>query len=292
MTPTVSVLVTVYNREAYLQETLKSILASTFDNFEVLVVDDCSTDQSVRIAQQIQNTDPRVQVILNEQNLGDYGNRMKAASLAKGKYLKYVDSDDLIYPHSLQLMVDAMERHADAAIGLAHSLPEDDSPYPWLLEPAVAYQKQFLDRGCMSCGPTGAIIRHSAFQACGGFHKQWGVLSDRELWLRMAATWPIVLLPPGLVWWRRHEGQEFTSGDAAAVYLERGYQLEVEALNSTNCPLADADLTKAQKKVAKCYARRLLSMATRQRSPLKACRLFRKSNLKIMDLVQGIRPYR
>ena len=96
--PRVSVLVTVYNREAFLRATLQSILESSFGDFEVLVVDDCSTDSSLKIAHEIAQTDSRIKVCANEKNLGDYGNRMHVAALACGTYLKYVDSDDLIDP--------------------------------------------------------------------------------------------------------------------------------------------------------------------------------------------------
>ena len=109
--PCVSLLVTVFNRAGFLEQTLQSILASDFRNFEVVVVDDCSTDQSLKIAESIAREDSRIRLIQNEQNLGDYGNRAKAASLARGTYLKYVDSDDLIYPPTLQVMVDAMEKN-------------------------------------------------------------------------------------------------------------------------------------------------------------------------------------
>ena len=80
--PRVSVLVTVYNREAYLAQTLRSILASSFRDFEVIVVDDCARDQSAAIAENIAAEDQRVRVVHDQTNLGDYGNRMKAASLA------------------------------------------------------------------------------------------------------------------------------------------------------------------------------------------------------------------
>ena len=84
MNPTISVLVTVYNREAYLAETLRSILNSTFQDFEIVVVDDCSSDRSVDIARQFASKDNRIVVHVNKKNLGDYHNRNKAASLAKG----------------------------------------------------------------------------------------------------------------------------------------------------------------------------------------------------------------
>jgi glycosyltransferase involved in cell wall biosynthesis len=265
-------------------------LASSFGDFEVIVVDDQSTDRSAEIASGIADSDDRVRFELNPQNLGDYGNRMKAAALARGKFLKYVDSDDLIYPHSLQIMVDCMEKYSDAALGLAHSLPEDDSPYPWCLSPAEAYRKHFLGRGCMSCGPTGAIIRRDALESVGGFRQQWGVLSDTDLWYRLAAEYPIVLLPPGLVWWRRHDDQQFTKDNADEVYLRRGYELDVAALRD-HCPLSDAERQRAIDRKKHTYARRILALGIRRMKPAVAWKLFHGSDLTLLDLARGLSPH-
>lgn len=291
ITPQVSILVTVYNREAYLAQTLRSVLASAFRDFEIIVVDDCSSDKSVVIAESIATEDCRVRVICNETNLGDYGNRMKAASLACGKYLKYVDSDDLIYPHTLNVMVDAMERNTSIALALSHSLPEEEEPYPWILASTESFRKHFLGRGCFSCGPTGAIIRRSAFEEVGGFQKEWRVLSDIDLWLRLGSRWPVALLPPGLVWWRRHQGQEFSSNDASLTYLERGYELSTTALQESSCPLQMDERNAAVARVRQNHARRLIGLATKARRPLKAWQFFRTSGLSLRELIQGLRSY-
>src|SRR5205814_9393285 len=96
--PLISVLTTAYNREKYIAEAIESVLASTFKDFEMIIVDDCSKDHTVEIARRY-SSDPRVQVHVNEKNLGDYPNRNCASSFACGIYLKYLDSDDVIYSH-------------------------------------------------------------------------------------------------------------------------------------------------------------------------------------------------
>lgn len=289
--PLVSVLVTIYNREKYLRECVDSILASTWDNFEVILVDDRSTDGSLAIAEELAAGDERIRVSRNDKNLGDYPNRMRAAELAHGRYIKYVDSDDLIYQHGLRIMVEAMEANRDAALGLGHSLPEDECPYPWKLEPEASWRKEFLGDGCFGCGPSGAIIDRERFFETGGF-RDWGVLSDADQWYRMSARWPVLLLPPGLVWWRRHDEQEFTKDSAATVYLERGFQLVVETLSSQESPLPQADRAAALDRAKQHHARRLISLAIRRGQPRLALRLMRQSGLAGVELLQGLAAYR
>ena len=288
--PLISVLITVYNRERYLAASVCSVLTQTMQDFEVVIVDDGSTDGSVEIAQNYGAREARVRFFQNERNLGDYANRMRAAELARGKYIKYVDSDDILYPYSLAILVEAMEAHPDATLGLSHSLPEDEQPYPWKLSPAEAWRKQFLGRGCLSCGPSGAIIRRDAFKEIGGF-RDWGVLNDADLWYRMAARRPVVLLPPGLVWWRRHEQQEFTKDKASMAYLERGFALTLATLSSPECPLDESERQAALARARQHHARRLLSLATRGRQPIQAWRLFRRSEIGFRSLLHGFHRY-
>ena len=289
--PRVSVLMTVYNRENFLQDAVGSVLKSSFTDFELIVVDDCSTDSSALLAAELARKDSRIRIVQNQQNLGDYGNRARAASLARGKYIKYVDSDDLIYPHTLEVMHSAIAAHPGAGLALCHGPAEAERPYPWCLTSHEAYRLQFLGRGCLSCGPTGAIIDRQAFESVGGFRREWGVLSDTDLWLRLAAQFRVVLLPPGLVWWRRHEGQEFSRTGSNFTYLTRGIALSRELLKDTACPLTAAEVEKALVRVEQHHARRLLSLLLKSGKAAVFWRAFRQSNLSWRKLLSGLRPY-
>jgi glycosyltransferase involved in cell wall biosynthesis len=288
---TLSVLVTVYNREAFLADCLSSILASSWGDFEVIVVDDSSTDRSPTIARDFAAKDDRIRFFSNPFNLGDYGNRMRAAELATGEYLKYVDSDDIIYPHTLGLMVAALRSCPGAALGLSHSESEAERPYPWCIAPREVWRKEFLGRGCLGCGPSGTIIRRDALFEVGGFGN-WGVLNDTDLWYRLSARWPVVLLPPGLVWWRRHPGQEFTRNDADLQYLASGLDMTLAALALPDCPLDENERRLARHRARQHHARRLLSLALRRGRVAAALQLIRRSSLSASDLISGFAPYR
>lgn len=289
--PEVSVLMTVYNREEFLPAAIESVLKSKFEDFEFILVDDCSSDSSWSVAEHYSNLDSRIRIYKNPVNLGDYGNRAKAASLASGDYIKYVDSDDLVYSHTLEVMIESIRQFPDAALAIGHSQPEAEQPYPLHLPSSQAWRRHFLGRGCLSCGPTAAIIRRTAFETVNGFRKEWGVLSDIDLWLRLSAKWPVILLPPGLAWWRRHEQQEFTKGNARYHYLVKGYELTTNSLNSLDCPLTPTERQVALARAKQHHARRLLSLLFRERRPRLFLNAVRKANFGLFTLARGFFRY-
>ena len=116
--PLVSVLMTAYNREQYIGEAIQSVLDSTYTNFELIIVDDCSNDATVSIAKGYESKDKRIKVYVNEKNLGQFPNRNCAASYARGKYLKYLDSDDTIMNFGLGYCVEQMEKFPEAGMGM------------------------------------------------------------------------------------------------------------------------------------------------------------------------------
>ena len=280
---------TVYNREDYLAAALDSILESTYSDWEAIVVDDCSSDDSVSIATRFAKQDPRFRMFRNAANLGDYANRNRAASLASGKYLKYLDADDLIYPHSLAIMVETMERFPEAGLALSRNVIDPKSPYPILYSPKEAYQALVRGDSPLGVGPSAAIIRRECFEAVGGFSGQQFV-GDTELWLKLADGWPVVSLPPALVWWRQHEGQQMRLELSRPEVLNTRYRLELEMLEKTQ-HLNHEQKRQARRRLSQNHARRLLSLGIKGGRARTAWRLIRDAELSLPDLARGLRGY-
>lgn len=233
--PLVSVLMTAFNREPYIGYAIESVLSSTYSHFELIVVDDGSSDNTVEVARTYAERDPRVRVYVNEKNLGDYPNRNKAASYAQGKYIKYLDSDDLMYPHTLYVMVSAMERFPEAGFGLT-SIPASDRPFPICLSPREAYLEHFYGFGHFDRAPGSGIIRKDIFDRVGGFTGK-RMIGDQELWFILARESSLVKLPRDLVWDRVHGGQESQSAYARKNYTVLRKQVLAEAFDHPRCPL-------------------------------------------------------
>ena len=204
--PLVSVLMTAYNREQYIAEAIESVINSTYQNWELIIVDDGSKDNTVAIAKTYADKDTRIKFYRNETNLGDYPNRNKAASYAKGIYLKYVDSDDIIYPWCLTTMVSCMESFSEAVFGATSSIMNKQL-YPVPLSSEMGYRFYFYKNQYLNAGPTSCIIKKSAFDKKGGFSGEQ-FLGDTELWLRLIRDNSMVIMPEGLVFWREHNTQQ------------------------------------------------------------------------------------
>ncbi|MFZ4770697.1 MAG: glycosyltransferase family 2 protein, partial [Ferruginibacter sp.] len=203
-----SVLMTSFNREAYIGEAIASVLTSTYTNFELIIVDDCSTDNTVEIAKSWATKDERIKVFVNEKNLTQFANRNKAASYARGVFIKYLDSDDIIYPYSLQVMVEGMQQFPEAALGFCLKNTTALFLLPYALKPREAYQQHFFGGGLLFVGPSGLIIRKDAFEEVNGF-EEFGMPSDNHLTLKIAGRYPVVVMARDLFWWRLHDGQVF-----------------------------------------------------------------------------------
>ncbi len=236
--PAVSVLITAYNREELIDRAIDSVLASTFRDFELIVVDDASRDGTVEVARSHAAGESRVKVFVNETNLGDYPNRNRAASYATGRYLKYVDSDDFIYPHGLEVMVRCMEAFPEAGLGLS-AVWDASAPYPSVLSPGEAYRAHFFQHDLLGRAPGSAIIKRSAFEAVGGFSgiRQVG---DHELWMKMARRFPVVKMPTDLVWDGDDAAQQ-KHLDSAVDRTVMHEEVEIAALRAEDCPLTKSE---------------------------------------------------
>ncbi len=107
----VSVIVPNYNCEKFIEETVNSVINQTYKNWELLIVDDCSTDGSVEVIKKLQAADGRIKLFINEKNSGAAASRNKALKEASGKWIAFLDSDDLWLPDKLEKQIAFMEEN-------------------------------------------------------------------------------------------------------------------------------------------------------------------------------------
>ena len=109
--PEISVIMPVYNSEKFLRESMQSILNQTFKDFELIIINDCSTDNSLKIIKKFQEKDKRIKIISNKKNIGAAGARNKGLRIAKGKYVAILDSDDLALKKRFVMQFNYLEKN-------------------------------------------------------------------------------------------------------------------------------------------------------------------------------------
>lgn len=253
--PVVSVLMTVYNRQEYVGEAIESVLKSSYSDFELIIVDDGSSDRSLEIAHGFADADRRIRLFENGSNLGDYPNRKRAASYARGKYLKYVDSDDKIYNFGLGYCVEQMEKAPQAAVGVGVETGIASSEGNcWAPEKII--HDHFFGQGYLGVGPTGCIYRKDKFEELEGFDVQAGVFADADLNIRLAARYPVLLLQRPFFFYRRHPGQQQISKEADHIIY--GYRYFKALMEKEHLPLHYEQIRYL---IAKLYKRHSLNLS-------------------------------
>lgn len=234
-TPLVSVLMTAYNRELFLPEAIESVLKSTYENWELIIVDDASKDDTVSIARAYASRDGRIKVYVNEANLGDYPNRNKAARMARGKYIVFTDSDDWMFENALVKWVELIEKK-QAKFGIF--VPEVFAE-PCLVEPETTIRLHFFEKPLLMFGPVATIVANNYFKEINGFPEKYGPANDMYYNLKAAAGTATLFFPFPLNDYRRHDGQEINNQFS---YLYNSYRYLNDALREIDLKLNKPEL--------------------------------------------------
>jgi glycosyltransferase involved in cell wall biosynthesis len=243
VSPLVSVLMTAYNRQQFIAEAIESVLTQTYTNLELIIVDDCSSDNSVVIANEYAAKDKRIRVIINEKNLGDYGNRNRAASFANGVYLMYVDSDDTINPDSLEYIV----RNFQFFPNVQHSTICYDKNYqsPCVLNSEESIRKHFYENNMLATGPGARVFTKIFFKQVGGYTEKYGPANDMYFNIKSTSQESILLLPYVYINYRLHNMQENKN---IYSYLYNGYLYFKDVFHENNVPLTRIEIDLLLKK--------------------------------------------
>jgi len=244
--PLVSILMAAYNREVFIREAIESVIISTYKNWELIIVDDCSTDKTFEIAKEYEIKDSRIKLYKNEKNLGQFENRNKTAGYAKGKYLKYLDSDDAIFPWGIEYCVQEMEKYPEANIGMLY-LGKKKLTNSIVMSSEDVIRNHYFDGSILGIGPSGCIFKRLAFESYEGFDAKFDLAADNFLNIQMAISSPVVLLTEVFFKYRMHEGQAFIEKDMI-IY---SYLYNKDLYESGQLPLKAEELLYLRKKLEK-----------------------------------------
>lgn len=210
--PVVSVLIKAFNHAPYIRQTIESILKQSFQDFEIVVTDDASTDGTAEVVRGF--TDPRIRLETLPSNLGISGAMNATTARARGRYFAILNSDDWALPGRLWRQVEFLD--ANPAVSLVFGLPltvdEAGQPIDAYNDFAQgarlpdfsrrSWLRQFFFAGNCLCAPT-AMIRREAYAAAGAYDRRLTNLQDLDMWIRMLlAGHAIHVLPEALTAFR------------------------------------------------------------------------------------------
>lgn len=204
ITPKVSIVTPCYNRERYLGLAIQSVLSQNFTDFELIIVDDGSTDTSLQIAQGFAATDKRIKVIALPKNQGVAVALKTGFDAARGQFIGQVDSDDLLEPQALEFTAQALED--DPGLGMVYTNYLDIDAYGNKLRVGLRcstpYSKQRLLTHFMTFHFR--LIRKTAYELSGGINTKFKTSEDYDLCLRLSEIARIRKINEFLYLYRRH----------------------------------------------------------------------------------------
>lgn len=209
--PLVSVLIPCYNVEKYIEESINSILSQTYTNLEVIAIDDCSTDNTRKILQQLAEKDSRITIVRNTENLKLIATLNKGIALCKGDYIARMDADDISLPTRIEKEVDFLEKHQDHDIvSVQFYAFHSDNPAKRDLHHSPTHDAELraymLFRSGI-CHPA-VLMRKRVFSELGlKFEQEYLHVEDYALWSEALYKTKIANLSEPLLLYRVHKQQ-------------------------------------------------------------------------------------
>jgi hypothetical protein len=232
--PLISVVVASYNHQAYVQDCLQSVLAQDFQDFEIVVTDDGSSDQTVAQIQAL--SDPRIQLKVLPHNRGACIALNDAILRARGRYIAVLNSDDYFLPGKLSQQLAYLESHPQvgAVFGLPAFINEQgavfDDPAHRDRDAFVAgertrhqWLRHFFDEGNALCHPT-VLIRREVYDRLGLYDPRLAQVPDLDMWIRLASHTGLHVLPQALTAFRVRDGLQNASAGRPEVIVRDAWE--------------------------------------------------------------------
>jgi glycosyltransferase involved in cell wall biosynthesis len=206
MMPTISVVVPAYNCEQTILETIRSIQQQTFSDFELIVINDGSTDRTVELLSTVQ--DPRLKIFSYE-NGGLPVARNRGIERSTGKFITFIDGDDLWTPDKLELQLAALQQHPEAGVAYSWTLVMDEKGESFHPGTSVSFDgnvyPQLLLYNFIASG-SNVMLRREVIEAVGEFDPTLKSCEDWDYWLRVAPHWHFVVVRKPQILYRKSSG--------------------------------------------------------------------------------------
>ena len=200
----VSIVLPVYNGEKYLALSIESIIAQTYDNWELIIIDDCSTDDSASIAKEYSKKDNRIHYYMNDINFKLPRSLNKGFSIAKGYYLTWTSDDNLYKPQAIEKMVNALENDEDSDFVFASCriINEVNNEIEYIMV------DEFSKKRIVGLDSVGACFMYTrkVYETVGDYDPNYTLVEDFDYWQRIFMKFNVVTISEILYLYRWHDG--------------------------------------------------------------------------------------
>lgn len=245
--PVISVVLTSHNRTQYLAESIESILAQSFSDFELLVVDDASDKEDTRdLVRKIAAGDRRVRLIALPGNLGLGGARNSGVAEARGDYIAFQDDDDVSVPQRLERQLAFLRQHPEYALVGGRKVVCDADlrpmqvgpPQEMLMQPVMPPLDSLLPLQSANADPA-ALIRRQCLLEAGGYRPWFRLLEDWDLTLRLQEKYPMASLPEPVLYYRMHSPEQMTRSPLLWCYTLAAFVCAHRRRSQNSEPIGD-----------------------------------------------------
>lgn len=230
MAPVLSVCIPAYNNASYIRQTIEAVLDQDCEDFELVIIDDCSSDNTAEVVESV--NDSRIRLVRNEKNLGMTGNWNKCIEEAAGKYVKLICADDILYEGSLKKEMAALDANPDVNLVMSDTILIDMSgkkvgsfkrwPVKGVMDGTKLAKISLLFNNFFGA-PCNNMFRKSAAAEVGGFDKQFVYILDFDFWVSLACLGKVFIIHEPLNGFRIREdsntGSVMGSGKKGDVYI-------------------------------------------------------------------------
>ena len=222
--PFFSVITVTYNSSHFVRDAIESVLASSFTNLELIIGDDCSTDNTWDII--IEYIDPRIVKYRNVSNLREYPNRNKALKMARGEWVIFIDGDDVIYSHGLAVYAAYIQKYDNVSMIIQKNY-HNSIIWPIKLEPKQFLVNEFFGSQRLSCSSFSSnVFRRNALFEIGNLDTNY-LTGDEDVRLRLGTKYNTLFVAGWLTWPSETPGQAGSRITTSTAFIERALQINM-----------------------------------------------------------------
>jgi len=235
MNPKISVCIPAYNAAEFISRAITSVLTQTFSEFELIIIDDKSFDDTGKIVSSF--NDERIRYILNEKTVGPAANFNKCIASAQTDYIYLFHADDIMLPENLAIKFRTLEKyiHVGMIYSNAYIIDENDKVLKKYTEkqyrdisikPGLAYVRRLLAGLNTICAPS-VMVRKKYYSLVGGYDERLTHMCDWEMWARISAYCRVAYVPIPLIMYRKHTGAHSNDFAGGLKQLEEYFNAQI-----------------------------------------------------------------